>query len=542
MVRVADCQGLRIERLNIATSGDAATDGPHTAAVALAGQMADVRIRANAFFTPNGIVSGDGFDPALLLGCSDLRIDDNVLQNSVSAISMGLTQSVAADGPLEATMGGATCLRIRGNRIGTCSEAGIFLGSDGKLSMPDVEIATNHIEVLGDGMRLALADMRVIDNDVIQTVPKDSKGAKANFGISVTPAEGEIKDQEILEYAGDCRILGNRITRFVAGAIAVAANLAKLQIKQNQIEHCGNGIEADGCEAVSIENNEISDINLPAAVDSSKKLQQIFGIGVRGVRCASASGNALLRVGTAKTSDGNFSAGIYMQSCDRTQIVNNEVYQIGAANALYSTIAGVIVAGPFGDVNIGNNQILRDGGGNSKETSCFGIVVLNLTAKGKQPSDSGKSGKKSANAPGLAASLKQLLAAILPKNAAQKKAAIAAAAVVTSTQKRVAVLGNQTTTYGAAQAVLVIGVDDCDFSNNQTQREQTQGNGASVILQAQTLIVGGNRVVGVAEKNAMDLLTGKGHFTVLGNATGGPIHVNNVVLGGPWAPFNIVAN
>ena len=82
----------------------------------------------------------------------------------------------------------------------------------------------------------------------------------------------------------------------------------------------------------------------------------------------------------------------------------------------------------------------------------------------------------------------------------------------------------------------------CDFSNNQCLRSAVASVGSNVIppdviLSAQTLIVGGNRISG-PKGPSMALLVQEGRFTVLGNITSGDIRVQAGPLGDPWAALN----
>ena len=118
-----------------------------------------------------------------------------------------------------------------------------------------------------------------------------------------------------------------------------------------------------------------------------------------------------------------------------------------------------------------------------------------------------------------------------------------AAAAASSAGFRISVRGNQITARGGTFAVAIAAVPICDFSNNQCVRSAAAGvatnvTGPDVFLAAQTLVVGGNRVVG-PKGPSMSLQAPEGRYTVLGNITAGEILAQQAPLTAPWMALNV---
>lgn len=114
------------------------------------------------------------------------------------------------------------------------------------------------------------------------------------------------------------------------------------------------------------------------------------------------------------------------------------------------------------------------------------------------------------------------------------KIARAAVQVVIKGGSHVGISGNHFDTAGGARGVSVeCGRGDCLFTNNHFT-EQRVGVPESVVLNARTVALTANRVIGRGVNVALTTL---GH-TAVGNMVGGEIRVNSLPLGPPWDALN----
>jgi hypothetical protein len=545
-VAVDTTQNLHVQQLMVIIK----TSGTGNAAFALSGQLAGLSFCDNMISAPLGIVSAStstGTFKASAITLQSLRFEDNVCQCATSAIALQLNADSKAP------------LRVLDNQISQCSRFGIELLGTG-LSDAGLEIAGNRLEVAGIGIGCGVPGARIDSNDVVHLATAGTAStAKLSFGI-VLPAQLDVKTP------GETQVIGNRVSGFSGGGIVVGSGLGKLQVKQNQIDHCGNGIDVTddtGALVVSIENNQLSDID---ADPKNTSLTRLVGIGVSGARAVSIGANSIVRVGLVATSPNLTSSAVRVDGSDGIRIAGNELSDIGPSGLFSGTAAGILATAPIGDVVIDGNRIRRDSATTPPDASIwFGIVVFDATAQivaggaqivGGLAADAATlatpkvlpqslqrfaaSAKKATKArAGTAAALAPGVGA----SATAGAAAAASAAVIIGT--RVSVRGNQITARGGSLVVAIVAVPSCDFSNNQSLRTASAnalGNAtiADIFVTAQTLIVGGNRVVG-PKGPSMSLHAPEGHYTVLGNITSGDILVPTAPLAAPWASLNVLS-
>ncbi|MDB5970559.1 MAG: hypothetical protein JWQ90_3009 [Hydrocarboniphaga sp.] len=505
---VADSvQGLRLRQLAIGPAEKAAG-----VAVALIGQLARVQVSDNLINAAFGLYSSvNASSPARSgsIAIDGLHVDGNVFQCARGAIDL----------LLDAKSGPPVC--IRGNRIAS-SGHGIALTGNGLINA-SAEIAGNRIETIGNGIAANVFGLRVLDND-IRHVGSAAESTACGILIPQTAQNAKLA-------AGDCHLIGNRIAGFGGAAIRAASALGKAQVKQNQIAHCGAGIEVleGGVESLSIENNQISGIEANPR-DASQA--QLVGIAVSAAQAVAIAGNTITGVGLAATSPNLMTVAVLVQGCDGIRISGNELSGIGPAAAFSGIVVGLLAKSPLGDVIVDSNRLRRDTGAHDADASAwFGVVIAGSQAR----TAAARSGSRAVATP------PEVLQGFMVDAKPTAKAR-ATAAAVGNTSLRVDFRGNQITARGGAFAVAILAYPLCDFSNNQCLRSSAlESTLPDIYLAADTLLVAGNRVSGVGKKPSMTLFPQEDRYTVLGNITSSEILVRSAPLAAPWAPLNVQA-
>jgi len=497
-----------LQRLSVQMKGG----GEKAGAVGISGSQVSLRVGKCQIQAPLGVfnaAAGGHVAEGNTIGASSLRIERNVFECQLSAVAL---RDLKLD---------ASPLRFTDNVVSKCTQAGLLLSGAGATGT-SVEIARNRFSVSGIGISAAIDGLRIVDNDV--SGPGASASPLPGVVLPAPRAQGETP-------LGNCHIIGNRITGFGVAGIAVETTLAKLMIKQNQIDHCGGGISVSataGAELLAIENNQISDIGANAAIQSTT---QIFGVMVDNVQAVGIVGNSVLRIGRATTTS-NFSvAAIAVTECARVQVSGNDISDVGAPERFEGVAGGVVVRAPFADVVVSCNHIRRDSSVQAADESAwYGIFVYSAARQAlRQP-------PKGIRIPDLAALGRDAALRFMP---ASKSRVLATKQVPVA---RVALRGNQIAARGRVESAFVIGESSCDFSNNQCQRTVVSDTAPqpNVSLAAQAIVVQGNRVTGddVEQDSIVLASTGPRSYTVLGNVTAGRIQVNTTDLGDPWEPLN----
>ena len=226
------------------------------------------------------------------------------------------------------------------------------------------------------GIVCGVPGARIDGNDVVRAVSAGAAGTdRPAFGIMLAVPH--------VETPGETHVIGNRVSGLNGGGIAAESGLGKLQIKQNQVDRCGAGIEVNdtlGVLLVSIENNQISDID----VDPKNSNQtSVSGIAVNGVRAVAIAANSVIRVGLGATSPNLRSApAVRVQGSDGVRVAGNELSGHRARLGLFSgTAAGIFAVAPLGDVAIDGNRIRRDSASVPADASTwFGIILFGAVA------------------------------------------------------------------------------------------------------------------------------------------------------------------
>ena len=481
-------RGLRIQQLTVLLRGA----NPANAGIAISGAMADLRLGGNLITAPVGLAGGGS------LTLRGLRVEDNALHCAASGIKLLLA-------PESLTSGSQGPLQVLRNDISQCAQVGVEVTGAGVADV-GLEVAGNRLAVAGSGIAAGLTGVRITGNDIAHA--GEASAAKLTFGIVLTPAHAAGLPP------GDGHLTANRIQGFSSAGILVQAALGRLQIKQNQIGHCGAGIEVGGsaaAELLSIENNQLSDIGTGAGQ------ARVVGIGVAGVYAVTVAANAVVRLGAEATAANTAISAIQVQGSGPTAITGNELSEIGPKDAFFGTATGILVQAPAGAVSIEGNRIRRDAQAHAADASLwFGIVVF--------------------------AQVQAAGAAIMAVPQTLQRfvgAASAAPGPAPGPSATASVRGNVVAARGGAHAVAVMTSPTCEFSGNQCTHTASGSTGTQpdVLLAAPAVIAANNRIAG-PKGPSLALQTQEGHFTVLGNVTSGEILVQNAALAAPWAALN----
>lgn len=496
-----DNSDLRLRGLSIAVKGGNST----FAAMSVSAGLRRTSVRDCLVSAPVGLTSASSRGKSSAVQLEDLRVEDNVLQCSTAAIELQLAPESRPP------------LRLLRNHIAQCNRAGIELvggsGSDAGL-----EIAGNRLEVNGSGMALALPGVRVVDNDVVR---KGDAPSRDTVGIALLPHRGKDKEPQ----PGNAHVLGNRVSGFSGAGIFVQTELNLLQVKQNQVERCGAGIDvAGGGRAelqASIENNQLADIDI--AERSKGSATRLVGIAVAGARSAGLVGNSIARFGATVASPNLIASALLVEKCDGARVTGNELSEIGPSKAFAGAVVGVLAMAPLIDVLVEGNRIRRDNAAADADASNWlGILLMGAPTDVK----------------GVA---KTVGTKALDLHRAVAGTAIKAASA-TAPAAHANVRGNQVWARGGGFAVSIVGVLGCNFSHNQCMRiagATLAAPGPDVLLYAQSVAADGNRVDGATRSGtSIQLVVGEGGYAVLGNLTSGAIRVGNAMLPDPWAPLN----
>ena len=513
-IAAANVLGFTVERLEIGM-GEKVTNGT---GILLAGVVGEATLRENRITAPLGVVlMGQVAAPTgltLMAGAAsvsasaNLVIDDNLLQCVQSGIRFdekSVTQLLT---------------RLRGNRVLGCHAEAVLLAG---LVAPGaaIEIAGNHLTVLGDGIVCGPGDYRIVDNGLVCT-----GGAEPHEALSVRPG----KDEKL---PGDYHIVGNHATGFLTAGIAVTAGARTVLVKQNRTERCGCGVrvEAEGiAQRVIVDNNVIVDLapGTPPASTVSVKAG-VRGIAIRHAGVVHVADNVLNGVDPA-TKELQFYSGIQIAQCERATVTGNDI--LGPPGELAPLASGILVHDVAGPLQIAHNTVRRlvaSAGAPDQDASLW--MPLGIASKGSDDTTGGAVAPTGA----FPSTLTHAVGALAFTAAADL------ASVPSTARPLVAVIGNELEGGGRSAVARVSGAVDCQFTSNHcvhlSPEAQSKGVG-DVQLAAVTVIAAQNRVFGGEESLDIHLASAAG-LTVLGNIARGQILVNGVALPPPWQPFNV---
>jgi len=478
-------------------------------AVGLGGFLVNTEVRSCAFFSGVGIgnLAGARVDAIAVLPAQQLPLAtlglvcrDNTFVCSQRAVSLGQFTLHLGQTRVEGNF-------VSGARAGGVVMTGAVLAR--AFGGSSLAVAGNSLRVEGDGIVVGTDDADIADNDIGPV----SGRAGGGDGIAI--------DRGLAQAEVDrCRIIGNRVLGLKGDGIAIRVPLGSAMIKQNVIEGVsGHGIAMEGkgsAVRLSIENNQLIDV---AGVDRAPFLAGIHLVRARDVEIA---GNLLDGVGRRATV--SRLAGIQAIASGSLRIAGNRIVNVGPAEGQLPDASGIAVLGTFSSLSVADNLVRRsDASAPAGDNSLWRGVRIGVELRARGGFRFG------------GALLLQTARAVFVFSGG-------AAAVILRGPESVGVRGNHVEASGSAPAVEVAVAGPCLISDNRLTLLAPRRLPIPMLrTQALQIVLSANHVQGERDLVAVQLQTGDRAFTVLGNFTTGPIQVNGVPLGAPWAPLNVLA-
>ena len=339
-IRVSQTQtsNLTIDRLGFTLTPTSGTG----AAINFGSLPINATVQDSSIVVPSGIV----YLPPAQGGASGavvLVVQDNLFETTLDAVTIS--------GQTATTI----LLQISRNRITECALWAICLQFPG-VPASSVKIEANSIATLGDGILAGAMGVRVLDNDVgfFGPLPVAQDGIVLWSLYTTGPL------------LADCEIVGNRVAGFPAAGIAIRSPVNRAMIKQNQINTVGAGIALQDTAttvttptaAISIENNQITDVGFAAATTAAAQAAVVAGIWVNQAASVHVVGNTILRVGLLLPV-AQSRVGIFVTASDRANVSGNEISDVAPQGNFVGSSIGISILTPFGGVDIAGNLVRR---------------------------------------------------------------------------------------------------------------------------------------------------------------------------------------
>ena len=517
-VAVHDSSTVTLQRNAIVRAG-ASEFAP--AAIGLSGVLVGVLVRENLLVAPTGIgrtaaapagksdaTQAAAAAPAAVLLTADLVVQDNTFECSRRGVSFdGLSFH-------------ALQTRLAGNLIGGCSQFGIvMLGWVAAGS--GLEVRENELHVSGAGIAIGTDDARIESNNIAAL-----RAGSGTDGIILTPGFDKTG-------LGRCQVLGNRIVGMAGNGILFQNGIIRsAMLKNNYVEAVGGGgIIMDDTSAagqLTIENNHLFNL-APLSNDAGTA---VIGLRVVNTLRAEIVGNALVNIGLAAAQSPH-RAGIQVVNIGSGRIDGNQVLNVGPVGEFLQQAAGIESLGTFGRLDISNNTVRRNETPPAPPASpgtsrWVAVHIQSLTTKDYL----------AASADLSFAAVDNLIYAFVGNRLFS----------LPRGREIVGLHGNLLESYGAAPVVSVIASGAFNFSSNRCLLSSADTAAlVTPVVQAQVgaAMISANYLEGAAKIPAMqlNLLPQNGPFTVLGNISSGPIHVNGGPLPtAPWGSLNVPAS
>jgi hypothetical protein len=488
-----------------------ANPGAPASGIALSGAIAGLVIRDNLIVGPFGIKALDPTapDPLAILVTTTLRIENNVLW--CQRHGMDFSGSV----------GHMLSSIVSGNELFGARDAGIsMLGF--ALPGASMRIANNNLNVNGPGIRCAVDGAWIEGNKLTAVVSED----KAPTGAGIALLTG-------LDLSGSdqCQLLGNQVSGFPDAGILIDAPVRDLLCKLNIVENCGNGIvmrNAAGAGSVSIENNHLR--NIGSTRPQPPLGAFVHGISLQRVENVTVAGNTLRGIGADAPRGIAIVAGIALFAVRRSQVRDNTIAGVGPATGLTgATLAGILLHGPYSGNEISGNHVERDATAAAADRALWSAVLAD------EPNDQRPIVHTGEFTTVLTATRMLVLDGT---HAFADEATLDFADPVAPVRRQssTSLRGNVLHGRGAAPLVSIESGADIRFGDN---RCELVGNaGTAVSLRSGAAVVSANFIRG--GEVSLSLSTAVERAAVLGNATSGPITVNQRPLAGTaWDALNV---
>jgi hypothetical protein len=531
LIVVDTALGLSLTKLLLATFGREGGE-----AIALRGAVAAATISENAIFADTGIVAHTtrSFDPTTVDGgghfsvliLAATKIDDNFFMCARGA--------VALDGDVFRLLN----TRITGNEVLGCRNVGISALGFG-LPGSSLTISGNDLSVPGSGIRCCGQGIWIESNKIVKS---GDERASATSGIDLT-AGGDVNG------IGQCQLLANQIGGFGAG-ISFDAPIARAIVKQNIIENCAGGIvstaEAD-LIMVSIDNNQLSGIEAAPG----KFTDPVIGIGVGRARSATIAGNTIRSLGR-ETLRAPYRAAIFTSGAARARISGNEAIDIGPTGQSAGATVGILLTTALEDFEVVNNRVEQheDRDPEAPGGNWWALYVApTIPSQGQTPAPGTATGTTTGTATGTATG--NAASAAAATASAPRSSAFGSGSAISIGTLEIAhdfrfllptyffhpsgsILGN--VFRGNSGHPVAVQADECLFSDNRV--DCASFDEAAITLWSSRAVVNANRVTGGGP--SITIGAGEDGATVLGNMTSADIMLAGSILGGVWAPLNVL--
>jgi hypothetical protein len=463
-------------------------------AVALGNVALGVRVRESVIVSGTGIADGAAESGGLLT--AQLAIHDNLLVCRDIGVRFAARTIHYADATIAQNL-------ILGPRRGGI----VTLG--GSLPSASFRIDGNTLFVAGDGIVAGTDGLRATENQI------RGERAKSANGIVLAPG---------LDPAGigHVWITGNHIADMPGAGIEVRTALGSALIKSNVLEALQGGIvftSANASAHVSIENNQF--LRIGNGFDPAG--QPLVAIQVLGAREVDVVGNVVSDFARDALRAGSRVA-IRIANCSDVRVTGNRLTDLGPVQEFVGFVAGIDLQRPFLRASLSENVMTRRTGAGLFAARWYAIRVGRVDAK------------ISSTMSGGILVLGNAFAYLITSNGLSFSAIGDPGAL--------AIRGNMGEAREVRSSMVeAFGAESCVFSDNHFQvAGAADANAPAIVALAPGVaIISNNRLRsdpnGVRPSLA---LTSTKTFTILGNITSTPIHVDNVPLGNPWSPLNVI--
>ena len=398
--------------------------------------------------------------------------------------------------------------RISGNTVFGCREIGLG-AAGGNAPMGAFNVSGNFCSVEGTGIAMGVDALRLTENEIYQVGERAGDGIVLLRGLDASGID-------------HCQILGNRVRNVRGHGIAIRTRVNSGMIKHNIIAEVGGaGVVMEGdaqAGVLVVENNQLLNVAMAGNISGAHLAAMRF-VGVRelDVRANAIHGFALEAQQAAER------AAIRIIAVEAARVNGNTLSGVAPVAGFVGLSTGIEVVPPFRSSNVTDNSVRRRGTG---EAQMINSTWIGLQVRGREGRDDGSF---------------FALGDVAVATTAER------GFVFTGTNAfaaRADLLGDLTA-HGneiSSQAsdgppIVVTAIQGCLLTGNQVTVEE--GRSRPTLVRGIRVVISNNNLRGVGNLDVLDVtMLGKNTPAVLGNTHTGPILVNGIPLGEPWAELN----
>lgn len=490
-VRIGNSVAVRIEDCIVVNLSIGDARGP---AIALRGYLLASAFERCALVAHTGIAAGVDDDGYAVTG--GLQIVDNWLWCTHRAVNLARFTVHLAE------------TRIAGNTALGCRE--IALGAvGGNAPMGVFNVTGNFCSVEGTGIAMGVDALRLAENEVNQVGERTGDGIVLLRGLDASGID-------------HCQILGNRIRNVRGHGIAIRTRVNSGMIKHNIIADAGGGgivMEGDAQAGVLVvENNQLLNVAMAGNISGAHLTAMRF-VGVRqlDVRSNAIHGFALEAQQAAERT------AIRVIAAEAARVNANTLSGLAPVAGFVGVTTGIEIVPPFRSSNVTDNSVRRRGTGDAQMINGTWIGLHVRTSEGR---DGG--GFVTLGDVAVATTAERAFV-FTGTNAFAARAALLG---------DLTAHGNEITSQASdAPPIVVTATQGCVLTGNQVTVEE--GRSRATMVRGVRVVISNNNLRGVDDLDVLEVtMIGKNTPAVLGNTHTGPIRVNGVPLGEPWAELN----